>query len=92
MGEKILEAIEELQRITLLGTKNVLNIKEASIITNISVGRLYQLTCKRLIPHYKRSERSLYFDRAELEAWMKQNRVMTVDEAEAAADMRDLVG
>ena len=39
------------------------------------------MTCKKEIPYYKPSGKYLYFDRAEVEAWMKQNRVNTKQEA-----------
>ena len=40
---------------------------------------------EKKIPHYKPTAKLLYFDRNEVEAWMKQNRVNTQAEAESAA-------
>ena len=45
----------------------------------------YKLTCSHQIPHYKPNGKQIYFDRAEVEAWMKQNRVATTQEMDQKA-------
>ncbi len=82
--EEILKKLEAIERNSLLAAKNVLNFDEASIITGFSKGHLYRLTSERQIPYYKKGK-YIYFDRSELEGWMKENRVQTKQEAEAAA-------
>lgn len=76
---------EKIEALSLLAAKNVLDINDVAILTGFSVGYIYRLTSQHKIPHYKPNGKSLYFDRAELEAWMKQNRVITNDEAAAEA-------
>lgn len=77
-----------LQRIEynlLLTAKQVLNIEDAMYLTGLSRSHLYKLTCSRKIPYYKPEGKQIYFDRTELEAWLKRNRVNTVDEVEQEA-------
>jgi excisionase family DNA binding protein len=69
----------------MLAAKNVLNFDDAVVITGLSKSHLYKLTCTHQIPHYKPNGKQIYFDRAELEAWLKQNRVATQAEAEQQA-------
>ena len=45
----------------------------------------YKMTHSRKIPFYKPNGKQIYFDRSEIENWMKQNRVATTDEIETEA-------
>ena len=84
---EILQRLETIERYALLGAKQVLTISEAALFTGLTKQTLYRYTCAKAIPHYKggKGGNQLYFDRAELEAWMKQNKVETRQEAEQAA-------
>ena len=64
--------------------KAVLNLNEACLFTGLSKSHLYKLTCKNSIPHYKQAKH-LYFERAELESWLKANRSKSVRELENEA-------
>lgn len=68
-----------------IGSKNVLTLEDVSLLTGLSKSHLYKLTCNHQIPHYKPNGKQLYFDRAEIEAWMKQGKVSTIDESEQMA-------
>ena len=57
--------------------KNVLSFDEASKFLNLSTSYLYKLTSACLIPHYKPQGKMLYFDKSELEEWLRQNPVKT---------------
>lgn len=88
MKELIKELQEQLTRVEAfvkLGAKNVLTLEEVAELTGLSKFYLYQLTSKKQIPHYKPNGRLVYFDKAEIEAWLKQNRQGTRLEAEQAA-------
>ena len=61
-------------------TKEVLTSDEASRYMGISKSYLYKLTMLRQIPHYKPHGKIIYFNRAELEAWLQSNRVATDSE------------
>lgn len=43
------------------------------------------MTHSRKIPFYKPNGKQIYFDRSEIENWMKQNRVAMTDEIETEA-------
>ena len=85
MEQKILAELEQIKAYSLLGAKNVLNFDDVVLLTGLSKSHLYKLTCTRQIPHYKPNGKQVYFDRAEVEAWMRQNRVNTQMEAEQQA-------
>ena len=56
-----------------------------AVLTGMSKSHLYKLTCSRQIPFYRPNGKLVYFDRQELEGWLKQNRVTTQEEAEQQA-------
>lgn len=83
--DELLQKLEAIEQLSLLNVKKMLNIDETSKLTGLSVGYLYKLTSQKRIPHYKPSSKLLYFNRAEIEEWMMQGKVMTDDEIERIA-------
>lgn len=73
-----------IEELTLAGIKAVLNVTEASQFTGISKPQLYRLTSEKRIPHYKKNNK-LYFKKTELENWMLQNKIETIDEINSKA-------
>lgn len=84
---KLLQQEQQLSRIErlLAGQKETLTLEEAAFYSGISKSYLYKLTSSGSIPHYKPEGKMVYFDRDELNAWLKRNRVKTVDEIEQQA-------
>ncbi len=64
--------------------KNVLNLDEVSTLTGLSKSHIYKLTCYKKIPFYKQAKH-LYFDREEIENWLKENYFKPSDEIEKDA-------
>jgi excisionase family DNA binding protein len=79
------EQLNRIEAYTLLAAKNVLSFADVVLLTGLSKSHLYKLTCSHQIPHYKPTGKQIYFDRSEVEEWMKQNRVATMAEIERAA-------
>ena len=65
--------------------KKMLSIDDVSVLTGLSKSHLYKMTCSHQIPYYKPNGKLMYFDKAEIEEWMRQNRIETTDEAEQKA-------
>ena len=83
--DKTLEMrVEELEQMLFL-TKNVLSFDEASKFLNLSKSYLYKLTSGNLIPHYKPQGKMLYFEKVELEEWLRQNPIKTQAQIEQEA-------
>ena len=83
--DEILKQLDRIERNTLLASKNVLTFEDVVVLTGLSRSYLYKLTSANQIPHYKPSGKQLYFDREEIESWLKQNRVATVEETDRKA-------
>ena len=83
--EEIKENARKAAYYNKLAAKQVLDLSDVSELTGMCKGTIYRLTSEKKIPHYKPTAKLLYFDRNEIEAWMKQNRVSTQTEAESMA-------
>ena len=87
MTTEIQEQLNRIERNSLLAAKNMFSLEEASLFLNMSRSFIYKLTYRHKIPFYRPGGKQIYFDRGEVEAWMKQNRVNTRQEAEQQAAM-----
>ena len=76
--------VAELENL-VLHSKNVLSFEEASRFLNLSKSYLYKLPSGNLIPHDKPQGKMLYFEKTELEAWLRQNPIRTQAQTEAEA-------
>ena len=79
MQQTIEQWCERMEKITLLGNKEILTLSEAAMLTGYKEKGLYELTSNKRIPHYKKNGK-LYFKKSELEEWMTDNKVMTNEE------------
>jgi excisionase family DNA binding protein len=78
-NEERLRNIENLLNLS----KTVLTLDDLCLLTGLSKSHLYKLTCWGKIPYYKTNQgKRLYFDRSEIENWMKSTRFKTVDQIE----------
>jgi len=83
--DEILAKLEAIERNTLLAAKNVLTIDDVALLTGISKSSIYRLTSEKKIPFYKPNGGYIYFDRQEIENWLRNNRVSTTDEINSEA-------
>lgn len=86
--DELLNEIREVKRLLLEQTllkKEVLNFSEAAQYLDISESHLYKLTSRKQVPHYCPQGKRLYFNRAELDRWLQQNRQITDMEIEQQA-------
>lgn len=67
--------------------KNVLTIREVALYMGLSLSGVYKMTMNKTIPFYKPTGGRLYFDRKEVEEWLRRNRIATDAEiSQRAAD------
>lgn len=67
--------IDRIEQMALISHKSVLTLDEAARYLGISKSDLYHRTSNREIPFYKPTGKMIYFDRLELENFLKQNKV-----------------
>jgi excisionase family DNA binding protein len=87
MEQSIENRVSKLEQ-SLFIVKNILSFGEASEFLNLSKSYLYKLTSLGQIPHYKPQGKMLYFERSELENWLRQNPVKSNQQAMQEAELR----
>ncbi len=80
----ILHRLDDLE-ICLRANKDVLNFEEFCQYTGTSRRYAYRLTSENRVPHYKPHGKKIFFKRAEVDGWLTQGRVSTVDEVDQQA-------
>jgi len=75
--------LNDIERLLTL-SKTVLNLDEVCWLIGLSKSHVYKLTSGGKIPHFKQSKH-LFFDRVEIESWLKSNRIYSLDELENTA-------
>ena len=79
--------LENIERLTALSAKKVLNMDEVALLTSLSKSYIYKLVHQRLIPHWKNDQNRInYFNKSEIEDWMLKHKVKTTDEIQEEAD------
>ena len=88
MEKKEMTVEERLARLEehMLRPKNMLTFEEACEYTQLSRSLLYKLTSQKKIPHYKPTGRVLYFERTELDLWLRQNPIRTEEQISDEAE------
>ena len=93
MEAKILNELQELKNLTLLGVKKALTMGDCSLLTGLSKSHLYKLVMDKKIPYWKSDGGKLtYFDKQEIEAWLLQHRIKTTAEIEIEAENYVVMG
>lgn len=83
--EEIYAKLEEMQRLIISTTKEVLTLEEVALYTGMSKAHIYRLTSSRAIPHYKPSGGCLFFKKDEIVKWLLRGRRATDEEMEIEA-------
>ena len=79
------ERLTRIERIVLIGSKNVLDTSEVAMMLNLSESRVRHLVSERSIPHYKQGVKT-FFRKSEIEEWQCSQRIPTNKEIDSIAD------
>lgn len=77
--DKVELQLHELKQLIISTNKRVININELCAYTGLSRSTIYKLTMKGKIPYFKKAKH-LYFDRLEIENWLKETRGFNVND------------
>lgn len=66
--------------------KTILNFKDLAIYTGLSKSYLYKLSSVGKIPAYKPFGKCLFFEKEQIDIWLKQNPVFNAQELELKAN------
>lgn len=80
--EALAERLDRIERLMVIGSKDVLDTKEVALLLGISESRVRHLVCSRDIPYYKQGSKN-YFKKKEIAEWQTQTRIPTNAEMES---------
>jgi excisionase family DNA binding protein len=83
---QINERLDKIERLVLMGAKDILTIEDVSLMTGFTVGNLYRMTSNKTIPFYKPLGGKIFFDKTEIENWLRTNKVETRAVTESKAN------
>lgn len=66
-------------------TTDLITIKQFTELYNMKKSTVYQLIQSRALPHYRFTERKIYFRKSEVEDYLTRNRVASQVEIEEEA-------
>ncbi len=78
------ERLERIERLMVIGTKNVLTTSEVSLILGVSESRIRHLVSNKEIPHYRQGNK-VFFRKSEIEDWQLAHRIPTNAEISSKA-------
>lgn len=59
----------------LIPAKETLTLEEAAVFLGMKRSTLYKMTHEHTIPFYRPNGKMIYFEKADILAWIRQNRV-----------------
>lgn len=80
------ERLERIEKLLLIGSKQVLNVSECAMMLGISESRVRHLTSDKELPYYKQGK-SVFFKKSEIEEWMLRDKVASNDEINRQATL-----
>lgn len=78
------ERLDRIERLVIMGSKEVLNTSEVAMMLNVAVQTVRNMMHDKAIPYYKRGGKA-FFKKSEIESWMLQERIPTNDEIKSQA-------
>lgn len=78
------ERLARIEQLILMSSKNVLSVKEAALMLDVSESRVRHLVCDSTLPYYRQGKK-IYFKKTEIESWMLHTRFPCKAEIERQA-------
>lgn len=78
--------LDKIEKLILIGSKEVLTLEECAMFANLSENYLYNLTSQKKIKYYKPRGGKIYFKKSEVQEWLLKGQKMTEEEISSKAD------
>lgn len=83
-NEIILHKLDRIEKY-IFGLKEILNVEELSDYTGFKKSYIYKLVHQNLVPYSKPNNKTLFFDRKKIDAWLLSNHSKSIGELKADA-------
>lgn len=72
--------LKNIEKMTILAAKRMLSVKDVALLTGFAESYIRKLVEESRIPHYRPLGKMIFFDRDEVESFLRTNRVPSVAE------------
>lgn len=72
--------LKNIEKMTVLAAKRMLSVKDVALLTGFAESYIRKLVEESRIPHYRPMGKMIFFDREEIESFLRTNRVPSVAE------------
>ena len=79
---KIFELLKEIKQLIMNQNLELLDLNQAAEYLKLKPSYIYSLIHLKKIPYYKPLGKRVYFDKLELNKWIKESKIKSVDEVE----------
>ena len=79
---KIFELLKEIKQLIMNQNLELLDLNQAAEYLKLKPSYIYSLIHLKKIPYYKPLGKRVYFDKSELNKWIKESKIKSVDEVE----------
>ena len=87
MFKDILTRLDRIEEKMNGASFQLMSCEEAAQYLKVSKSHIYKLTSQDQIPYYKPNGKKIYFNKGDLDGWIKHGRVLTKDEISEVADV-----
>lgn len=85
-NQLILEKLNRLERLIIDSTKEILNVEDLINYTGYKRSYIYKLVHNNILPYSKPNGKTLFFVKAEIDAWLLQNKSKSISQIEDQAN------
>ena len=87
MFKDILTRLDRIEEKINGASFQLMSCEEAAKYLKVSKSHIYKLTSQNQIPYYKPHGKKIYFNKGDMDGWIKHDRVLTKDEISEVADV-----
>jgi excisionase family DNA binding protein len=78
--KKILDALSDIKRYTLLAAKEMLTVEDMSLLTGFKPTYIRKMIQEGRLPYYKPSNGKVFFKKSEVNAYLEGQRIPSIAE------------
>ncbi len=78
--KKVLDALSDIKRYTLLAAKEMLTVEDMSLLTGFKPTYIRKMIQEGRLPYYKPSNGKVFFKKSEVNAYLEGQRIPSIAE------------
>jgi excisionase family DNA binding protein len=80
MDAELNKRLKNIEKMTVLAAKRMLSVKDVSLLTGFAESYVRKLVEESRLPHYRPTGKMIFFDREEIDSFLRTNRVPSTSE------------